>query len=85
MTHVDDKRHAQIADLRAENEQLRRSAQAFGELSERLNRALLAALDSRLPTADAVSASAQRAPPAPPGSRTNAATAASSVTIAASR
>ena len=31
---------AQIAPLRMENEQLRRSAQAFGELADRLNRAL---------------------------------------------
>ncbi len=31
---------AQIAALRMENEQLRRSAQAFGELADRLNRAL---------------------------------------------
>jgi hypothetical protein len=34
---------AQLEQLRSENEQLRRSAQAFGELAERLNRALLIA------------------------------------------
>ncbi len=34
---------AQIAALRMENEQLRRSAQAFGGLADRLNRALQAA------------------------------------------
>jgi hypothetical protein len=31
---------AQVERLRAENDQLRMSAQAFGELAERLNRAL---------------------------------------------
>lgn len=34
---------AQLEQLRTENDQLRRSAQAFGELAERLNRALLIA------------------------------------------
>jgi cell division septum initiation protein DivIVA len=34
---------AELEHLRTENEQLRRSAQAFGELAERLNRALLIA------------------------------------------
>ena len=34
---------AELEQLRTENEQLRRSAQAFGELAERLNRALLIA------------------------------------------
>ena len=38
---------AELARLRAENEQLRRSAQAFGELAERLNRALLIATAAR--------------------------------------
>ena len=34
---------AELVRLRTENDQLRRSAQAFGELAERLNRALLIA------------------------------------------
>jgi hypothetical protein len=38
---------AELTRLRAENEQLRRSAQAFGELAERLNRALLIATAAR--------------------------------------
>lgn len=39
---------AELARLRTENEQLRRSAQAFGELAERLNRALLIATAARV-------------------------------------
>lgn len=38
---------AELVRLRTENEQLRRSAQAFGELAERLNRALLIATAAR--------------------------------------
>ena len=38
---------AELAKLRTENDQLRRSAQAFGELAERLNRALLIATAAR--------------------------------------
>jgi uncharacterized protein (DUF3084 family) len=38
---------SEVARLRTENEQLRRSAQAFGELAERLNRALLIATAAR--------------------------------------
>jgi hypothetical protein len=38
---------AELVKLRTENEQLRRSAQAFGELAERLNRALLIATAAR--------------------------------------
>ena len=38
---------AELARLRTENDQLRRSAQAFGELAERLNRALLIATAAR--------------------------------------
>ena len=42
------KYEAELAKLRTENEQLRRSAQAFGELAERLNRALLIATAARV-------------------------------------
>jgi hypothetical protein len=38
---------AELVKLRTENDQLRRSAQAFGELAERLNRALLIATAAR--------------------------------------
>jgi hypothetical protein len=38
---------AELLRLRTENDQLRRSAQAFGELAERLNRALLIATAAR--------------------------------------
>ena len=38
---------AELVRLRTENDQLRRSAQAFGELAERLNRALLIATAAR--------------------------------------
>ena len=41
------KYEVELARLRTENEQLRRSAQAFGELAERLNRALLIATAAR--------------------------------------
>lgn len=41
----------QLTALRAENEHLRRSAQAFGELAERLNGALAAAVQDRRPDA----------------------------------
>jgi hypothetical protein len=42
-----------LRELRAENEQLRRSALAFGELAERLNHALARAASSPLrPEAD---------------------------------
>ena len=51
---------AELAKLRTENEQLRRSAQAFGELAERLNRALLIATAAR---------HAQASMPAPPAQR----------------
>jgi hypothetical protein len=51
---------AELAKLRTENEQLRRSAQAFGELAERLNRALLIATAAR---------HAQASMPAPPTQR----------------
>jgi len=44
---------AELSKLRAENEQLRRSAQAFGELAERLNRALLIATAARYAQAGA--------------------------------
>lgn len=78
-------RDAQLACLRAENEQLRRSAQAFGELAERLNRALLRALDGA-PTASARGvANAHPCLPAPPGMRTKPATMPSSVTVPARR
>ena len=41
------KYEVELARLRTENDQLRRSAQAFGELAERLNRALLIATAAR--------------------------------------
>ena len=50
MTEMDErlaKYEAELAKLRTENDQLRRSAQAFGELAERLNRALLIATAAR--------------------------------------
>ena len=37
----------QLTELRAENDLLRRSAQTFGELAERLNGALAAAVKAR--------------------------------------
>jgi hypothetical protein len=45
----------ELLKLRLENEQLRRSAQAFGELAERLNRALLIATAARHAQAAVVS------------------------------
>jgi hypothetical protein len=50
---------AELVKLRTENEQLRRSAQAFGELAERLNRALLIATAARVAQAGVGSLSAQ--------------------------
>ncbi len=50
MTELEEhlaKCEAELARLRTENDQLRRSAQAFGELAERLNRALLIASAAR--------------------------------------
>ena len=50
MTEMEErlaKYEAELAKLRTENDQLRRSAQAFGELAERLNRALLIATAAR--------------------------------------
>ena len=50
MTELEErlaKCEAEIVKLRTENDQLRRSAQAFGELAERLNRALLIATAAR--------------------------------------
>lgn len=50
MTEMDERLiryEAELARLRTENDQLRRSAQAFGELAERLNRALLIATAAR--------------------------------------
>jgi hypothetical protein len=50
MTEMDDRLaryEAEVVRLRTENDQLRRSAQAFGELAERLNRALLIATAAR--------------------------------------
>jgi hypothetical protein len=38
-----DRYETELEHLRAENDQLRRSAEAFGELAERLNRALIMA------------------------------------------
>lgn len=46
MTELDERLaryEAELIRLRTENEQLRRSAQAFGELAERLNRSLVIA------------------------------------------
>ena len=51
---------AELAKLRTENEQLRRSAQAFGELAERLNRALLIATAARHAQASMAASPAQR-------------------------
>jgi hypothetical protein len=50
MTELEErlaKYETELLRLRTENEQLRRSAQAFGELAERLNRALLIATAAR--------------------------------------
>jgi hypothetical protein len=50
MTEMEErlaKYEAELVKLRTENDQLRRSAQAFGELAERLNRALLIATAAR--------------------------------------
>ena len=50
MTELEErlaKYEAELVKLRTENDQLRRSAQAFGELAERLNRALLIATAAR--------------------------------------
>jgi hypothetical protein len=55
---------AQLEQLRAENEQLRQSAQAFGELAERLNRALLIA--SALQPATSQQGGYSPPPPPPP-------------------
>lgn len=52
------KLEADLARLRTENDQLRRSAQAFGELAERLNRALLIATAARVAQAGVGSLSA---------------------------
>jgi hypothetical protein len=50
MTEMEEriaKYESELVRLRTENDQLRRSAQAFGELAERLNRALLIATAAR--------------------------------------
>ena len=50
MTELEErlaKYELELGRLRTENDQLRRSAQAFGELAERLNRALLIATAAR--------------------------------------
>ena len=50
MTELEErlaKYETELVRLRTENDQLRRSAQAFGELAERLNRALLIATAAR--------------------------------------
>ena len=50
MTELEErlaKYEVELGRLRTENDQLRRSAQAFGELAERLNRALLIATAAR--------------------------------------
>lgn len=50
MTEMDERvarYEAELVRLRTENDQLRRSAQAFGELAERLNRALVIATAAR--------------------------------------
>lgn len=50
MTELDERvarYEAELVRLRTENDQLRRSAQAFGELAERLNRALVIATAAR--------------------------------------
>jgi hypothetical protein len=51
---------AELLRLRTENDQLRRSAQAFGELAERLNRALLIATAARHAQATMGNAPVQR-------------------------
>ena len=51
---------AELVKLRTENDQLRRSAQAFGELAERLNRALLIATAARVAQAKLPSLAAAR-------------------------
>lgn len=51
---------AELVKLRAENDQLRRSAQAFGELAERLNRALLIATAARHAQAGGMGSTALR-------------------------
>ena len=51
---------AELVRLRTENDQLRRSAQAFGELAERLNRALLIATAARHAQATMGTAPVQR-------------------------
>jgi hypothetical protein len=51
---------AELLRLRTENDQLRRSAQAFGELAERLNRALLIATAARHAQAAVVTVSSRR-------------------------
>jgi hypothetical protein len=63
MTELEErltKCEAELARLRTENDQLRRSAQAFGELAERLNRALLIATAARHAQASIGSAPVQR-------------------------
>jgi HAMP domain-containing protein len=49
---------SELVKLKTENDQLRRSAQAFGELAERLNRALLIATAARVAQAGVGSLSA---------------------------
>ena len=58
---------AELLKLRTENDQLRRSAQAFGELAERLNRALLIATAAR----HAQATTGLTLPPAPQKTSTN--------------
>lgn len=63
MTELEErlaKCEAELARLHAENDQLRRSAQAFGELAERLNRALLIATAARYAQAGLGTLPAQR-------------------------
>ena len=63
MTELEEllaKCEAELVKLRTENEQLRRSAQAFGELAERLNRALLIATAARHAQAKLPNLSASR-------------------------
>jgi hypothetical protein len=55
----------QLAALRVENELLRQSAQAFGDLAERLNRALIGAATTGCP--EAISRSTKEGPPASRG------------------
>ncbi len=47
-----DEYEGELAALRVENEQLRRSAQSFGALAERLNRALIVVSTSGRPVAE---------------------------------